>query len=201
MDTAKHVALQEFLKNNNISNEELFFECEKFYRFAKTSVPIVYLENNEFTVMQGLDFSRKDNIWGIQLSNGCLFSFRWYKRSWNDVEQEISKYTLNGRKCFMPTWLIENTMLDCFNNDCYEIKKTAHILYECYHTLFTKKSGIEMNDWLLHVLSNRVFFFDSSNDKANLHRTYACDNDWDKKMILSYDKDRTENVHILIAVQ
>ena len=45
-------------------------ECKN--GFIPTELPLVYLKGNELSVENGLNLSRKDELWGIQLLSGVM---------------------------------------------------------------------------------------------------------------------------------
>lgn len=74
-----------------------------------TELPLVYRRENEFEVLNGLDLSRKDELWGIQLTSGVMVALKCGEGNnvsetrWNKVKQFAEKMRLNGKPGSLPS--------------------------------------------------------------------------------------------------
>lgn len=74
-----------------------------------TELPLVYRRENEFEVLNGLDLSRKDELWGIQLTSGVMVALRCNlgnnvsDTTWDEVKQFAEKMCLNGKSGSLPS--------------------------------------------------------------------------------------------------
>ena len=75
----------------------------------ETALPLVYRRKNEFEVLNGLDLSRKDELWGIQLTSGVMVALKCGEGNnvsetrWNKVKQFAEKMRLNGKSGSLPS--------------------------------------------------------------------------------------------------
>ena len=75
----------------------------------ETALPLVYRRKNEFEVLNGLDLSRKDELWGIQLTSGVMVALKCgagnnvSDATWDEVKQFAEKMHLNGKSGFLPS--------------------------------------------------------------------------------------------------
>lgn len=71
MTTNKFAALEAFMSTQGISQSELIDwanGCGK--EIIPTELPVVYRQGTELIVENGLDLSRRSEVWGIQLLSG-----------------------------------------------------------------------------------------------------------------------------------
>lgn len=74
-----------------------------------TELPLVYRRGNELTVENGLNLSRKSELWGIQLLSGVMVALACRSGNnvsdtiWNEVKKFAEKMRLNGKSGFLPS--------------------------------------------------------------------------------------------------
>ena len=74
-----------------------------------TELPLVYRRGNELTVENGLNLSRKSELWGIQLLSGVMVALACRSGNnvsdtiWNEVKKFAEKMRLNGKPGFLPS--------------------------------------------------------------------------------------------------
>lgn len=74
-----------------------------------TELPLVYRRGNELTVENGLNLSRKSELWGIQLSSGVMVALTCGSgnnvsdTTWGKVKKFAEKMRLNGKPGFLPS--------------------------------------------------------------------------------------------------
>lgn len=74
-----------------------------------TALPLVYRQENEFEVLNGLDLSRKGELWGIQLLSGVMVALKCGAGNnvseirWDEVKRFAQKMRLNGNPGFLPS--------------------------------------------------------------------------------------------------
>lgn len=113
METKKIEALEAVIADLEISESEL---TNWFNNRGKdkaglipTELPLVYRRENEFEVLDGLDLSRKDELWGIQLTSGVMVALKCgagnnvSKTTWDEVKKFVEKMCLNGKSGFLPS--------------------------------------------------------------------------------------------------
>ena len=106
----KFEKLEKVLSELNISDKELI---DWFNNRGKdktglipTELPLVYRRGNELTVENGLNLSRKSELWGIQLLSGVMVALTCGSGNnvsdtiWNEVKKFAEKMCLNGRTRF-----------------------------------------------------------------------------------------------------
>ena len=77
--------------------------------FIPTDLPLVYRRGNELTVGNGLDLSRKSELWGIQLLSGVMVALKCGSgnnvsdTTWGEVKNFAEKMRLNGKRGFLPS--------------------------------------------------------------------------------------------------
>ena len=73
-----------------------------------TELPLVYRRGNELTVENGLNLSRKHELWGIQLLSGVMVALTCgsgnnvSKTTWDEVKKFSEKMTFNGKPGVLP---------------------------------------------------------------------------------------------------
>ena len=74
-----------------------------------TELPLVYRRGNELTVENGLNLSRKSELWGIQLLSGVMVALTCGSgnnvsdTTWGEVKKFAEKMRLNGKPGFLPS--------------------------------------------------------------------------------------------------
>lgn len=74
-----------------------------------TELPLVYRRGNELTVENGLNLSRKSELWGIQLLSGVMVALTCGSgnnvsdTTWGKVKKFAEKMRLNGKSGFLPS--------------------------------------------------------------------------------------------------
>ena len=74
-----------------------------------TELPLVYRRGNVLTVENGLNLSRKSELWGIQLLSGVMVALACRSGNnvsdtiWNEVKKFAEKMRLNGKSGFLPS--------------------------------------------------------------------------------------------------
>ena len=74
-----------------------------------TELPLVYRRGNVLTVENGLNLSRKHELWGIQLLSGVMVALTCGPGNnvsdtiWNEVKKFAEKMRLNGKSGFLPS--------------------------------------------------------------------------------------------------
>ena len=71
-----------------------------------TPVPLVYIEGNEFYILDGLDLAQKENVWGY-LINSRLFLKKSEERdiknsTWDITKNIVESFTFNGKNGQLP---------------------------------------------------------------------------------------------------
>ena len=74
-----------------------------------TELPLVYCRGNELTVENGLNLSRKSELWGIQLLSGVMVALTCGSgnnvsdTTWGKVKKFAEKMTFNGKPGILPS--------------------------------------------------------------------------------------------------
>ena len=74
-----------------------------------TELPLVYRRGNELTVENGLNLSRKSELWGIQLLSSVMVALTCGSgnnvsdTTWGKVKKFAEKMRLNGKPGFLPS--------------------------------------------------------------------------------------------------
>ena len=74
-----------------------------------TELPLVYRRGNELTVENGLNLSRKSELWGIQLLSGVMVALTCgsgnnvSETTWGKVKKFAEKMTFNGKLGVLPS--------------------------------------------------------------------------------------------------
>ncbi len=77
--------------------------------FEKTALPLVYRRENEFEVLNGLDLSRKDELWGIRLTSGAMVALKCGSGNnvssvtWEKTKNFAEKMRFHGIPGFLPS--------------------------------------------------------------------------------------------------
>ena len=109
----KFEKLEKLISELNISESEL---AKWFNNRGKdktglipTELPLVYRRGNELTVENGLNLSRKSELWGIQLLSGVMVALTCGSgnnvsdTTWGKVKKFAEKMRLNGKPGFLPS--------------------------------------------------------------------------------------------------
>ena len=113
MKTNKINALEAVIAALEISESEL---AKWFNNRSKspaglipTELPLVYRRGNELTVENGLNLSRKSELWGIQLLSGVMVALTCGSgnnvsdTTWGKVKKFAEKMTFNGKPGILPS--------------------------------------------------------------------------------------------------
>ena len=113
MKTNKINALEAVIAALEISESEL---AKWFNNRSKspaglipTELPLVYRRGNELTVENGLNLSRKSELWGIQLLSGVVVALTCGSgnnvsdTTWGKVKKFAEKMTFNGKPGILPS--------------------------------------------------------------------------------------------------
>ena len=82
-------------------------ECKN--GFIPTELLLVYRKGTEFTVENGLNLKRKEELWGIQLLCGVMVALMCgagnnvLETTWEKVKKFAEKMRLNGKAGFLPS--------------------------------------------------------------------------------------------------
>ena len=109
----KFEKLEKLISELNISESEL---AKWFNNRGKdktglipTELPLVYRRGNELTVENGLNLSRKSELWGIQLLSGVMVALTCgsgnnvSETTWDEVKKFAEKMTFNGKPGILPS--------------------------------------------------------------------------------------------------
>ena len=109
----KFEKLEKVLSELNISDKELINWVNNRSKspagLIPTALPLVYRRGNELTVENGLNLSRKHELWGIQLLSGVMVALTCgsgnnvSKTTWDEVKKFSEKMRLNGKPGFLPS--------------------------------------------------------------------------------------------------
>ena len=113
MKTNKINALEAVIAALEISENELtnWFNnrSEDKTGLIPTELPLVYRRGNELTVENGLNLSRKSELWGIQLLSGvmvaltCCSGNNVSNTTWGEVKKFAENMRLNGNLGSLPS--------------------------------------------------------------------------------------------------
>ena len=109
----KFEKLEKVLSELNISDKELINWVNNRSKspagLIPTELPLVYRRGNILTVENGLNLSRKSELWGIQLLSGVMVALACRSGNnvsdtiWNEVKKFAEKMRLNGKSGFLPS--------------------------------------------------------------------------------------------------
>ena len=109
----KFEKLEKLISELNISDKELISWVNNRGRdktgLIPTELPLVYRRGNELTVENGLNLSRKSELWGIQLLSGVMVALTCgpgnnvSDTTWGEVKKFAEKMRLNGKPGFLPS--------------------------------------------------------------------------------------------------
>lgn len=100
-----------------------------------TELPLVYRQDNVLTVENGLNLSRRHELWGIQLLSGTMVALRSgatednvSSTAWRKVKEFAEKMTFNGKSGILPS---KNALKKHWGNEEKEkFKATINLLKE-----------------------------------------------------------------------
>ena len=109
----KFEKLEALISELKISDSELknWYEnrAQEIGGFIPTELPLVYRKGTEFTVENGLNLKRKEELWGIQLLSGVMVALMCGSgnnvsdTTWGAVKKFAEKMRLNGKAGFLPS--------------------------------------------------------------------------------------------------
>ena len=109
----KFEKLEKLISELNISDKELISWVNNRSKdpagLIPTELPLVYRRGNVLTVENGLNLSRKSELWGIQLLSGVMVALACRSGNnvsdtiWNEVKKFAEKMRLNGKSGFLPS--------------------------------------------------------------------------------------------------
>ena len=109
----KFEKLEKVLSELNISDKELISWVNNRSKvpagLIPTELPLVYRRGNVLTVENGLNLSRKHELWGIQLLSGVMVALTCgpgnnvSDTTWGEVKKFAEKMRLNGKPGFLPS--------------------------------------------------------------------------------------------------
>lgn len=109
----KFEKLEKLISELNISDKELISWVNNRSKdpagLIPTELPLVYRRGNVLTVENGLNLSRKSELWGIQLLSGVMVALACRSGNnvsdtiWNEVKKFAEKMRLNGKPGFLPS--------------------------------------------------------------------------------------------------
>ena len=109
----KFEKLEKVLSELNISDKELMNWVNNRSKspagLIPTALPLVYRRGNELTVENGLNLSRKSELWGIQLLSGVMVALTCgsgnnvSETTWGKVKKFAEKMTFNGKPGILPS--------------------------------------------------------------------------------------------------
>ena len=109
----KFEKLEKVLSELNISDKELMNWVNNRSKspagLIPTALTLVYRCGNELTVENGLNLSRKSELWGIQLLSGVMVALTCgsgnnvSETTWGKVKKFAEKMTFNGKPGILPS--------------------------------------------------------------------------------------------------
>lgn len=113
METNKFAALEAVMTALGITKSELMDWLNNRGKdstgLIPTRLPLVYCRGNELTVENGLNLSRRSELWGIQLLSGVMVALTCgrgnnvSRTTWEDVKEFAEKMTFNGKPGVLPS--------------------------------------------------------------------------------------------------
>ena len=109
----KFEKLEKVLSELNISDKELINWVNNRSKspagLIPTELPLVYRRGNILTVENGLNLSRKHELWGIRLLSGVMVALQYgsgknvSETTWKEVKKFAEKMRFNGKPGFLPS--------------------------------------------------------------------------------------------------
>lgn len=111
MKANKINALEALVSNLEISDRELIRwvnnRSKKPAGLIPTELPLVYRQGNVLTVENGLNLSRKSELWGIQLLSGVMVALQCRNsvpsNAWGKVKKFVESLTCNAQAGELPS--------------------------------------------------------------------------------------------------
>ena len=121
MITNKFAALEAFMSAQGITNSELMDWINgRGTEVIPTELPLVYRRGNKLTVENGLNLSRRSELWGIQLLSGVMVALKCgpgnnvSSPTWENVKSFAEKMRFEGMPCFLPS---KNALKEHWGNE------------------------------------------------------------------------------------
>lgn len=121
MITNKFAALEAFMSAQGITKSELMDWINgRGTEVIPTELPLVYRRGNELTVENGLNLSRRSELWGIQLLSGVMVALKCgtgnnvSSPTWENVKSFAEKMRFKGMPCFLPS---KNALKEHWGNE------------------------------------------------------------------------------------
>ena len=153
----KFEKLEKVLSELNISDKELMNWVNNRSKspagLIPTALPLVYRRGNELTVENGLNLSRKHELWGIQLLSGVMVALTCgsgnnvSKTTWDEVKKFSEKMTFNGKPGVLPS---QDVLNKHWNNE--EIEKYATTI------AVLKENGIDADGYQGCIWCSEVYY-------------------------------------------
>ena len=153
----KFEKLEKVLSELNISNKELINWVNNRSKspagLIPTALPLVYRRGNELTVENGLNLSRKHELWGIQLLSGVMVALQYgsgknvSETTWGKVKKFAEKMTFNGKPGVLPS---QDVLNKHWNNE--EREKYATTI------AVLKENGIDADGYQGCIWCSEVYY-------------------------------------------
>ena len=153
----KFEKLEKVLSELNISDKELMNWVNNRSKspagLIPTALPLVYRRGNELTVENGLNLSRKHELWGIQLLSGVMVALTCgsgnnvSKTTWDEVKKFSEKMTFNGKPGVLP---FQDVLNKHWNNE--EREKYATTI------AVLKENGIDADGYQGCIWCSEVYY-------------------------------------------
>lgn len=121
MITNKFAALEAFMSAQGITKSELMDWINgRGTEVIPTELPLVYRRGNELTIENGLNLSRRSELWGIQLLSGVMVALKCgpgnnvSSPTWENVKSFAEKMRFEGMPCFLPS---KNALKEHWGNE------------------------------------------------------------------------------------
>ncbi len=121
MITNKFAALEAFMSAQGITKSELMDWINgRGTEVIPTELPLVYRRGNKLTVENGLNLSRRSELWGIQLLSGVMVALKCgpgnnvSSPTWENVKSFAEKMRFEGMPCFLPS---KNALKEHWGNE------------------------------------------------------------------------------------
>lgn len=121
MITNKFAALEAFMSAQGITKSELMDWINgRGTEVIPTELPIVYRRGTELIVENGLDLSRRSEVWGIQLLSGVMVSLKYGRgnnvlsTTWGRVKEFARMMRFKGKPGFLPS---KNALKEHWGNE------------------------------------------------------------------------------------
>ena len=153
----KFEKLEKVLSELNISDKELINWVNNRSKspagLIPTALPLVYRRGNELTVENGLNLSRKHELWGIQLLSGVMVALQRTPENnissatWKNVKRFAETMTFNGKPGFLPS---QDVLNKHWNNEEREKYATTIAVF--------KENGIDADGYQGCIWCSEVYY-------------------------------------------